>query len=431
MVSRVAGTIADWGRSRGYFASADDGDAFEAELTYILLHQMAAFNSPVWFNVGFEENPQCSACQPAHALISTPEGMVPIGELVREDQVGREVYDANGTTRIVATKANGIKPVRRIVLRNGSYVEATPDHVVKAARERRTAPQWLRVDQLEVGMRMHLHPHRAKVGAPVLVGVGAGLADDEPAVTPADEVAVAEAALAGWLQADGFVGQYDRGTNRSLTIELQVADDAEYEWVIANLDIAMPEVHRHVRDADTQDVRVRRIRLYGEILRPFVERWGLLERGIDIRVPSRLWTASHDEIAAYLRSIFQADGYVTVRRDNGCENGRVAFAVIGERWAEDVQVLLGVLGIYSRRLRKREARADRHDLHEIAISIGSERSRFAELVGFVSSTKQRRLLESLELRNPKRCPDLRVEEIVAIEDLGEMEVFDIQTESGE
>lgn len=62
MVSRVAGTIADWGRSRGYFASAEDGDAFEAELTYILLHQMAAFNSPVWFNVGFEENPQCSAC---------------------------------------------------------------------------------------------------------------------------------------------------------------------------------------------------------------------------------------------------------------------------------------------------------------------------------------------------------------------------------
>src|SRR3954467_5799331 len=62
MISRVAGTIADWGRARGYFASEEDGDAFEAELTYVLLHQMAAFNSPVWFNVGFEEQPQCSAC---------------------------------------------------------------------------------------------------------------------------------------------------------------------------------------------------------------------------------------------------------------------------------------------------------------------------------------------------------------------------------
>src|SRR4051795_8441766 len=62
MIGRVAGTIAEWGRSRGYFATDDDSDAFEAELAYILLHQMAAFNSPVWFNVGFEENPQCAAC---------------------------------------------------------------------------------------------------------------------------------------------------------------------------------------------------------------------------------------------------------------------------------------------------------------------------------------------------------------------------------
>jgi len=62
MIGRVAGTIADWGRSRGYFASVEDGDTFETELAYILVHQMAAFNSPVWFNVGFEESPQASAC---------------------------------------------------------------------------------------------------------------------------------------------------------------------------------------------------------------------------------------------------------------------------------------------------------------------------------------------------------------------------------
>jgi ribonucleoside-diphosphate reductase alpha chain len=62
MIGRVAGTIATWGRERGYFATAQDADVFELELTHILLHQLAAFNSPVWFNVGFEETPQCSAC---------------------------------------------------------------------------------------------------------------------------------------------------------------------------------------------------------------------------------------------------------------------------------------------------------------------------------------------------------------------------------
>jgi ribonucleoside-diphosphate reductase alpha chain len=62
MIGRVAGTISDWGREGGYFASEEDAEAFEMELTAILLNQKAAFNSPVWFNVGFEEKPQCSAC---------------------------------------------------------------------------------------------------------------------------------------------------------------------------------------------------------------------------------------------------------------------------------------------------------------------------------------------------------------------------------
>ncbi len=66
MISRVAGTITSWGREGGYFATDEDADTFEAELTHILLHQMAAFNSPVWFNVGWHPvgspKMQASAC---------------------------------------------------------------------------------------------------------------------------------------------------------------------------------------------------------------------------------------------------------------------------------------------------------------------------------------------------------------------------------
>jgi adenosylcobalamin-dependent ribonucleoside-diphosphate reductase len=281
-------------------------------------------------------------------------------------------------------------------------------------------------------MRMHLYPHRAKVAERALVGVGTAVFVDEPQVE-SDEHAVAEAALAGWLQADGYVGQYEHGTNRSLTIEFQVANDDEYEWVAGHLDVVFPDVHRHVRTFETRDASLkgRRIRLYGEELRSFVERWQLLLRGTTMRVPEQLWTATRDEIAAYLQSIFQADGYVTVRRERGCESARVAFAVIGERWAEDVQLLLNLIGIYSRRIRKQERRSDRNDLHEVQIAIGSERARFAELVGFVGAEKQRKLLDSLSLRGRKTCPDLREEEIVSIESLGVRDVYDIQTESGE
>ena len=62
LIARVAGTIANWGRQGKYFLDEEESAAFEAELVHILLYQMAAFNSPVWFNVGVEERPQCSAC---------------------------------------------------------------------------------------------------------------------------------------------------------------------------------------------------------------------------------------------------------------------------------------------------------------------------------------------------------------------------------
>jgi len=62
MVDRVAGTITNWGVKDGYFASQADAEAFRAELTHLLVNQEAAFNSPVWFNVGVEPHPQCSAC---------------------------------------------------------------------------------------------------------------------------------------------------------------------------------------------------------------------------------------------------------------------------------------------------------------------------------------------------------------------------------
>ncbi|MEK7619893.1 MAG: LAGLIDADG family homing endonuclease, partial [Patescibacteria group bacterium] len=62
LVGRVAKTIANWGRKKGYFQTQEDAQAFDDELHHILVNQMAAFNSPVWFNVGTTRPQQCSAC---------------------------------------------------------------------------------------------------------------------------------------------------------------------------------------------------------------------------------------------------------------------------------------------------------------------------------------------------------------------------------
>jgi ribonucleoside-diphosphate reductase alpha chain len=62
MIDRVADTITGWGIDGGYFVDEASAEVFNAELKHLLVHQKAAFNSPVWFNVGAEDKPQCSAC---------------------------------------------------------------------------------------------------------------------------------------------------------------------------------------------------------------------------------------------------------------------------------------------------------------------------------------------------------------------------------
>jgi ribonucleoside-diphosphate reductase alpha chain len=83
MVGRVVDTAVAWGRQGGYFADEEEATTFEAELKTILVNQYASFNSPVWFNVGFEEKPQCSAC----FILSIDDTMDSILDWIRREGV--------------------------------------------------------------------------------------------------------------------------------------------------------------------------------------------------------------------------------------------------------------------------------------------------------------------------------------------------------
>jgi len=83
MIGRVVDTISAWGRKDCYFATDEEADTFEAELKAILVNQLASFNSPVWFNVGFEEKPQCSAC----FILSIEDSMDSILDWIRREGV--------------------------------------------------------------------------------------------------------------------------------------------------------------------------------------------------------------------------------------------------------------------------------------------------------------------------------------------------------
>jgi ribonucleoside-diphosphate reductase alpha chain len=62
LIGRVVNTIVRWGTEGGYFTDSAARDAFKDELTHLLVEQKMSFNSPVWFNVGVQAKPQCSAC---------------------------------------------------------------------------------------------------------------------------------------------------------------------------------------------------------------------------------------------------------------------------------------------------------------------------------------------------------------------------------
>jgi len=409
LIDRVVRSYVQAGRANGYFATPADAEVFEHELTYMLVHQIFSFNSPVWFNVGTTAPQQVSACQPYDALVSTPAGLIPIGHLVESDAVGVKVYDAAGVTRIVAVKHNGTKHVLRVHTKAGYALDVTADHLVWRSSGSNGEGRFVPAGSLTAGDRLLWCRREA------------------PGETEISTRRIAEAALAGWLQADGFVGQYT-GTNRSLTIEAMTVTPAEHAWVTGALDTVFPSVHRRETSVPTQDdtLDCRRIRLYGEALRDFVDRWNLRPRGTDMTVPGELLTAPLPVVAAYLRSVFQADGFVSPR----ARSTVVEVDLVSERLVRGLQSLLLRFGIYSRVGFKADARASRQGCWSVRIQTAGDRRTFADEIGFVDPRKSAALEASFEMpglaaRDTKRL------EITRIEALGPQPVYDIQTESGE
>ena len=183
VVRRLAGCWTDWGRRYDYFDSADDAAAFDAEMTYMLANQMAAPNSPQWFNTGLAyaygingpaqghyyvdpdshelvqskdayTHPQPHACLPYHAPVNTPDGPIAIGKIVERGMVGLSVYDETGLTTVVAVKDNGVKPTYRVELENGDFFEATGDHLIRVSDEHTGYRGWAAVEALRAGTKV-------------------------------------------------------------------------------------------------------------------------------------------------------------------------------------------------------------------------------------------------------------------------------------
>src|SRR5262249_7937942 len=151
------------------------------------------------------------------------------------------------------------------------------------------------------------------------------------------------------------------------------------------------------RNVLTQDATldVRRHRLYGEPLRDFVSRYGLMDRRLEMRVPEAVLQGGENVVRAYLRALFQAEGCVRIREER--QSGDVVFGTISPRLAIGVSQLLFNLGIYNRVSPCRDSREDRQEYYHVVIAWKSEKEKFAKLIGFLSEAKQAKLEKALAL----------------------------------
>ncbi|MGH9224166.1 MAG: LAGLIDADG family homing endonuclease [Acidimicrobiales bacterium] len=419
VIDRVADTITNWGRKDGYFVDADEAAAFRAELKHLVVTQKAAFNSPVWFNIGVAGEPQqASACQPWHALVSTPEGLVPIGALVEENAIGTKVCDAHGLTSVVAVKANGRKTVLRVRTSAGYVLDVTADHLVWRARTGLRGPnaveagEFVPAGSLARGDQLEWHQTESWGNGQITRG------------------GVAEAAVAGWIQAGGFVVDV-RGKGVAGG-EVTVAGEAEEQWLRQSLATALPQLRAVSRRSPQPGVPGVRLRLEGTGLAAFVQKWGLARTGAAASVPAGLFTAPLPVAAAYLRSMFQAEGWLS-------ETGSaIGLAMASEEVVRGVQSLLLRFDVFSKVRRVAERRAGGNNFWVLNVTVSTDGHRFADEIGFIDPDRSRDLEAALAKSAAKGGGSgsepgqpVRLVEVESIDVLGEMAVYDIQTESGE
>lgn len=381
LIDRVVNTYRSAGEEHGYFASPADAEAFAHELTYLLVHQYFSFNSPVWFNVGTASPQQVSACLTYDTPVSTPGGLVPIGELVAQDAVGTKVYDASGITRVVATKANGVRDVIRLHTVAGYTLDLTGDHLVWECSR-----GFVEAGTLRPGDRLEWHRRDAY---------------GERELDPRE---VAEAALAGWLLVEGRMAPPGAADREAPAIEAMTVTEDEHRWLAAALEHALPGAWD---GAPVSGSAARTVRLAGGDgdVGAFVARWEAARA-----VPARLLTAPLPVAAAYLKSVFSA---------GAADRTDLRVELASGDLVRDVQRLLLRFGIF--------AEVSQADGGRGSLSVrDGEAELFAREIGLVDTARA----ATLERDRPGTEP-IRQVEITRVEPLGRREVFDIQTESGE
>ncbi len=446
VVTRIARSIRVAGEDYGYFKPGE-ADVFEAELTHMLVNQIGAFNSPVWFNCGLwqeykitnsggtwaynldgyatgspagddvvqlensYERPQCSACMPYDVRVNTDNGLTPIGEIVERFKTNPHetliTFDRDGNpTKIVRAICNGKRFVMEFELKDGSTLRMTSDHIVFAKGregsivEKQAGDLVLGEDSLILSRKPLLGQLRPQVGGFLWL---------------TEELAW----ISGVMVGNGFSGRPPSST--SDTWELKVNTLAEVTRIETLLN------HHGVPFTTTPFSWGAAVRGYGSAGRAFWERLGLWDKTGAKEVPAWMFRAGAPIAGAFLRGLFDTDGTVAQLSNNRV---RVSLANTSEQVIDTAQVLLRSMGVFASKTVYEDPRDDASRKEGFTLSIDDVGSvdRFAEMVGFTHETKK----AELAARAPDRDRAYRDDSVLVVgkRKVGSTLVYDIQTEAG-
>lgn len=479
-VKQVAHRLADcwrqWGEKYGYFASKQDAQVFYDELVFSILSQSCAPNSPQWFNTGLHsaygitgdpqghyfvdpisgklersqnayERPQPHACARYNTRLFTNKGILQIGDIVTQNRTDLEVFDGNRFVKILAVKDNGVKPVFRATLANGNFIEFTGDHQIWSSALRIKdggVYNWKPLAEI-LGLKVqqtaltHALPELELVAEAAEAANGPvknfvvqawenAREEGEAMVSGKKTLDLAKAALAGWVVSDGYYGKYNQNNKTTMFGVITINDD-EYAHVTGLFNdifgASKTVVRRSVHDL------YRIVKHDRKEVDDYVAEYELAQSSLTARVPERIMQGTMAEKCAFLQSLFQGDGSVRVRKEEGRNSGDVVLTSISEELVHGVQMLLLNLGIYSNISPVADSREDRHMHYQLTIAYSSERRKFEQLIGFISADKKAKLSRLNSEISGKSRKAVSEQTVVSIDFIGEETVYDIQTETAQ
>jgi ribonucleoside-diphosphate reductase alpha chain len=458
VIDRIADTITEWGVRDGYFVDGDEADAFRDELKYLLVHQRAAFNSPVWFNIGVRGVPQqASAC----FILAVEDTMNAILDWYREEGIifkggsgsginlsnlrsSREPLQGGGTASGPVSFMRGADASAGTIKCLHADTPIATDHGVLPIREVKRG--WKVATRLGMEEIESVHDN----GVRPLVRVRTALGD-EVLCTPEHRFRVrgrnGEAwREAGELRSDDYVlidlsSQYPgapqplepvaAGHHRELRHELPAVLDEPFAlwlgWVFGDgsvstrpgTDVIAVQIGDHDRDLLPRYEALTRS-LFGDLVHLYVDRHtdrpdasvsarfastrvikfleaNGLRRDVAsrLRVPRVVQASPTAVRGAFLAGLFEAGGHVG--------NGNPQLSTVSAELARDVHRLLLSIGIPStiERIDDRAAAFGSDPVSIVRVVGGEGLRRFTKLVGFVSERKSEALEAAVARMDPR------------------------------